>query len=112
MFRLLALLMVGSLIAIEAIRRLNDRIGRLCFSAGGRGMFTTILVYVLAVAGIVMIAAGACGVLSLMSARNGPPIPPGYYVIMIGAICSGFGLLGVAQGLRLLLLIYRTVGHF
>ena len=50
--------------------------------------------------------------LGVFSARSGPPIPPGYYVIMIGAICSGFGLLGVAQGLRLLLLIYRTVGHF
>jgi len=62
-----------------------------------------------------MIAAGAWGVFKkLISARFGdPPIPPGYYVTMIGAICSGFGLLGVAQGLRLLLLIYRQlVGHF
>jgi hypothetical protein len=75
-------------------------------------MFTTILACVLALAGIVMIAAGAWGVFKLMSARSGPPIPRRYYVIMIGAICSGFGLLGVAQGLRLLLLIYRTVGHF
>jgi hypothetical protein len=99
MFRLLALLMVGSLLVIEAIRR-------------WRAMFTTILAYVLAVAGIVMIVAGAWGLLNLMSARGGPLIPPGHYVIMIGAICNGFGLLGVAQGLRILLLIYRTVGHF
>jgi hypothetical protein len=112
MFRVLALLMVGSLIVIEAIKRLNNRIGRPCFEAGGRSMFTTILAYVLAVAGIVMIAAGAWGVFDLMSARSVSPIPPAYYVIMIGAICSGFALFGLAQALRLLLLIYRTVGHF
>jgi hypothetical protein len=47
-----------------------------------------------------------------MSARSRLPISLRYYVIMIGAICSGIGLIGVAQGLRLLLLIYRTVGHF
>jgi hypothetical protein len=75
-------------------------------------MFTTILAYVLAVAGLVMIAAGAWGLLILMSARSRLPISLRYYVIMIGAICSGIGLIGVAQGLRLLLLIYRTVGHF
>jgi len=62
-------------------------------------MFTTILAYVTAIAGLVMIAAGAWG--SFTS-----------FVVAIGMIGIGVGLIAIAQGLRLLLLIYRTAGHF
>jgi len=68
-------------------------------------MFTTILAYVTAIAGLVMIAAGVWGGSSLMSARSWRPIPQRYYAIVIGMIGSGIGLLGIAQALRLLLVI-------
>jgi hypothetical protein len=69
-------------------------------------MFTTILAYVGAIAGLVMIAAGAWGGAMLVS--QGTRIPLRYYAIVIGMIATGIGLVGIAQALRLLLLIYAT----
>ena len=65
-------------------------------------LLTTILAYVVAVAGLVMIATGAWGVYSLMSEKSGIQSPRIYYAIMIGLICSGVGLLGIARALPLL----------
>ena len=69
-------------------------------------MFTTVLAYVIAVAGLVMIGTGAWGVLVLMDARSWRQIPRRYYAITIAMICTGIGLLGITQALRLLLLIF------
>ena len=79
---------------------------------GGRAMFTTILAYVTAIAGLVMIAAGAWGGFTLFVEGGRFPIPRRYYAFAIGMIGTGVGLIAIAQGLRLLLLIYRTAGHF
>jgi hypothetical protein len=69
-------------------------------------MFTAILAYVTAVAGLVMIAAGAWGGSILISEKSRIRIPLRYYAITIGIIGTGVGLLGIAQALRLLLAIY------
>ncbi len=66
-----------------------------------------ITIFVSAVAGLVMIAAGVWGGVRLMSERRRIRIPLRYYAIVVGMIGSGIGLLGVAQALRLLILIYE-----
>jgi hypothetical protein len=68
-------------------------------------MFTTILAYVTAIAGLVMIAAGAWDGSNLMSERDRREIPRRYYGFAIGMIGTGIGLVGIAQALRLLLVI-------
>jgi len=66
-------------------------------------MYTTILAYVIAFLGLVMIGVGVWVLLYL---QLGPrPIPPRYYAMVIGTICAGFGLGGIAQGLRVLVAI-------
>jgi hypothetical protein len=70
-------------------------------------MFTIVLVFVSAVAGLVMIAAGVWGGIHLMSQRRRIRIPLRYYAIVVGMIGSGIGLLGIAQTLRLAILIYE-----
>jgi hypothetical protein len=70
-------------------------------------MFTIVLVFVSAVAGLVMIASGVWGGVRLMSARRRLRGPLRYYAIVVGMIGSGIGLLGIAQTLRLLILIYE-----
>ncbi len=69
-------------------------------------MFTIILSYVVAAAGLVMIAAGAWGVYTLRSEKGGVQPHRIYYAIMIGLICGGIALFGIAQALRLLLVYY------
>jgi hypothetical protein len=65
-------------------------------------MFTIILGYVVAAAGVVMIVVGAWGLfISIKKSTTRPPLR--YYAIWIGMICNGVGLLGIVQALRLLL---------
>jgi hypothetical protein len=66
-----------------------------------------ITIFVSAFAGLVMIAAGVWGGVRLMSARRWRRIPLRYYAIIVGMIGGGIGLLGIAQALRLLILIYE-----
>ena len=68
-------------------------------------MRTTILAYVIAILGLVMIAGGAWGLFDLMSQRTRTQIPLRYYGMAIGMICAGFGMGGIAQALRLLVAI-------
>ena len=68
-------------------------------------MRSTILAYVIAIVGVVMIVAGAWGLFMLFTSEL-PRIPFRYYAMAIGMIAGGFGLLGIAQALRLLILIY------
>ena len=50
---------------------------------------------------------GRCGV--LIAQKVDTPVPLRYYAIVIGTIGTGVGLLGIAQGLRILLLILAKV---
>jgi hypothetical protein len=69
-------------------------------------MYTTILAYVIAFLGLVMIGSGVWGLLYLQGAHP-RPIPLRHYAMMISMICGGFGMGGVAQGLRVLVAIAR-----
>jgi hypothetical protein len=73
----------------------------------GADMYTTILAYVIAFLGLVMIGSGVWGLFYLQSGAR--PIPLRYYAIVIGMICAGFGLGGIAQGLRVLVGIAHTI---
>ena len=68
-------------------------------------MRTTILVYVIAVMGLVIVVAGAWGLFILLTADT-PRVPLRYFAMAIGMISGGLGLVGIAQALRLLILIY------
>lgn len=74
----------------------------------GADMYTTILAFVIAFLGLVMIGSGVWGLFYLQSAHS-RPIPLRYYAIVIGMICAGFGLGGIAQGLRVLVGIAHTM---
>jgi hypothetical protein len=68
-------------------------------------MFTTVLAYVAAFAGLALITAGLWGGSILLSERSRIRIPLRYYAMSIGMIATGVGLLSIAQALRLLLVI-------
>jgi hypothetical protein len=70
-------------------------------------MWTTVLAYLIAFMGFIMFAGGAMGVLILMFedlARTGR-VPLRYYALTVAMIANGLAMIGIAQGLRLLLLI-------
>jgi hypothetical protein len=70
-------------------------------------MSTTVLAYVILFMGFITFLAGAFGVLMLLFedlAKTGR-VPFRYYAMMVGLISGGLGMIGVGQGLRLLLLI-------
>ena len=69
----------------------------------------SILAIVIAVVGIAVIIAGAWGTVVLIAQKADTPVPLRYYAIVIGTIGTGVGLLGIAQGLRILLLILAKV---
>jgi hypothetical protein len=71
---------------------------------GGSAVFTTILAYLIAFTGLAMIAAGTWGALILIS-ENTVRIPVRYYATTLGMMACGLGLVGLAQALRLLLVI-------
>jgi hypothetical protein len=70
-------------------------------------MWTTTLAYLIAGMGFITFASGAMGVMFLMFedvAREGPA-PLRHYASMVALISIGLSMIGIAQGLRLLLLI-------
>jgi hypothetical protein len=92
----------------------------------GADMYTTILAYVIAFLGLVMIVGGLAGLLLLWSQSSRPvsadafgrpnwsgaednsariKIPRRYYAMAVAMICGGFGMAGIAQGLRVLVAI-------
>jgi hypothetical protein len=85
-----------------AIRKRN---GNLFSGNGGADMRTTILAYVIAVLGFVMICGGIYSFFDLWNARA----PLRHYAITIGMICGGFAMGGTAQALRQLLVIVYTL---
>ena len=67
-----------------------------------------LLAYVIAVVGLVIIVVGAWG-LFLFARCIDAPDPLEVLAIAIGLISGGLGMVGVAQALRLLALIYRSL---
>jgi hypothetical protein len=66
-------------------------------------MRTTILAYAIALLGLVMIVGGIWGLFDLF--RQTARVPLRYYALAVGMICGGFAMDGVAQTLRLLLVL-------
>jgi len=67
-------------------------------------MRSTILAYVIAVLGFVMICGGVYSFFNLWNARA----TLRHYAITIGIICGGFAMGGIEQALRLLVAILHT----
>ncbi len=67
---------------------------------------TTILAYVIAFVGLLMIVAGVWGFFILVTATT-PRVPLRYYAIDLGMISGGLGMVGLAQALRWLVMIRR-----
>jgi hypothetical protein len=70
-------------------------------------MKTTILVYVIALGGVAMIVFGLWGLYILIKERVAE-LRLRDYIPTIQTIAVGFGLIGLAQALRLLLLIFAA----
>ena len=73
-------------------------------------MLTTILAYVIAAVGFTTILAGAWS-LAMLAIQDEPRGELDFrdYAVAIAMIAGGFSMVGIAQGLRLLLLIYGKV---
>ena len=70
-------------------------------------MSTTVLAYLILFMGFITFLVGAFGVLMLIFEEMGKTerVPFRYYAMVIGLISGGLGMIGIGQGLRLLLLI-------
>ena len=70
-------------------------------------MSTTVLAYLILMMGFLTFLAGLWGVLILIfeEVAKTERVPFRYYAIMVGLISGGLAMIGIGQGLRLLLLI-------
>jgi hypothetical protein len=70
-------------------------------------MSTTVLAYLILFMGFATFLVGAFGALLLLfeEVSKTGRVPFRYYAMMIGLLSGGLGLIGIGQGLRLLLLI-------
>jgi hypothetical protein len=75
--------------------------------AEGPAMWTTVLAYVLDFMGFMTFAAGGLAFMWLIFEEVGASerIPLRYYAVVVTLISGGLTMIGIAQGLRLLLLI-------
>jgi hypothetical protein len=69
---------------------------------------TFILAWVIGLLGLIMIAGGIWGVIDLYRQEVRAPLKS--YGGAFSMICGGFGMLGVAQGLRILLFFFAYLG--
>jgi hypothetical protein len=65
-------------------------------------MGTTILAWLIAILGLLMIAGGIWDAVDLWNQRRQEVVRLREWGIAIGLICGGFGMFGIAQALRLL----------
>ena len=70
-------------------------------------MRTTVLAYVIAATGLVMVLGGMWAFFVLFLEKT-VRIPWRYYVVAIGMIAGGLSMIGLAQSLRLLAAIYES----
>ena len=70
-------------------------------------MSTTVLAYLILFMGFITFLVGAFGVLMLIFEEMGKTerVPFRYYAMAVGLTSGGLGMIGIGQGLRLLLLI-------
>jgi hypothetical protein len=70
-------------------------------------MTTTGLAYLILFMGFITTLGGFFGILLLLFEEVGKTgrVPFRYYAMMVGLISGGLGMIGIGQGLRLLLLI-------
>jgi len=70
-------------------------------------MWTTVLAYLILFMGFITFLAGAFGALMLLfeELAKTERVPFRYYAMIMGLISGGLGMIGIGQGLRLLLLI-------
>jgi len=70
-------------------------------------MSTAVLAYLILFVGFITFLCGAFGALMLLFEEMGKTgrVPFRYYAMMVVLISGGLGLIGIGQGLRLLLLI-------
>jgi hypothetical protein len=74
-------------------------------------MGTTILAWLITILGLLMIAGGIWDLVDLWNQRRLTEIPLRHWGTAIAMICGGFGMLGIAQALRLLrILVLVGVG--
>ncbi len=71
-------------------------------------MGTTILAWLIVILALLMIAGGVWDVTDLWNQRRRTAVPLREWGIAIGLICGGFGMLGIAQALRLLRMLVRV----
>ena len=65
-------------------------------------MGTTILAWLITILGLLIIAGGIWDLVDLWNQRRLTEIPLRHWDTAIAMICGGFGMLGIAQALRLL----------
>ena len=70
-------------------------------------MWTTWLAYLIAFMGVITFASGALGSVLILMLEE--VVPLRYFAMVIALISGGLTMIGVAQGLRMLLLIVRVV---
>jgi hypothetical protein len=68
-------------------------------------MVTNILTFLIAILSLIMIAGGVWGLVYLWNQRAQVRIPLRYYGMAIAMIGGGFAMWGIAQALRLLLVL-------
>ncbi len=70
-------------------------------------MWTTVLAYLIVFMGFITFASGALGVMILLFEEVGKTgrVPWRYYAMVVGLISGGLTMMGIGQGLRLLLLL-------
>jgi hypothetical protein len=70
-------------------------------------MSTTVLAYLILFMGFITFLVGAFGVLMRIfeEVAKTERVPLRYYAMVVGLISGGLGMIGIGQGLRLLLLI-------
>jgi hypothetical protein len=70
-------------------------------------MWTTVLAYVIVLMGFITFASGALGAMILLFEEVGKTerVPWRYYAMVVGLISCGLSMMGIGQGLRLLLLL-------
>jgi len=64
-------------------------------------MITYVFIFLIAIFGLIMIAGGIWGFVYLLDQRTVTRIPLRYCAAVIGMICGGLGMWGIAHGLRL-----------
>jgi hypothetical protein len=97
---LLAILRASSLLSSLAAEHRRHNVQSASARLGGN-MYTTILAYVIAFLGLIMIGSGIFFILFTEEHR----VTQRYYAMAIGMISGGFAMGGIAQALRLLLVL-------